>query len=93
MRFPNAKHYTHYLYKIDLGLMHAYIRLLSSRESPEYRLTELFKQFQFLPTLQMSIIQSSYVYPSYRRPVSSSSKKSTLENVFSLVTVSLKYED
>ena len=41
----------------------AFIRLLSSRVSPEYSLTELFIQF---PPLQMSIIKSGNVYPRHR---------------------------
>ena len=60
MRFINAKKHTILILntyiKIDLGLIHAYIRLLSSRVRPEYRLTELFILFLILPTLQMSIL-------------------------------------
>ena len=57
MRLINAKKHT-IVVDSEPILMYAYTSLLSSRVSPDYRFTELLKQFHTLPTLQLSMIQS-----------------------------------
>ena len=87
MRFVNAKSTQHLYNKYNLGLMHAYIRVLSSRASLECSLTELFIQFPILLILQMSIIKSGNVYPRHRVACVLIEQKSAQEVVLSLLTV------
>ena len=68
-------------YIIDLGLMHAYIRLLSSRMSPEYMLTEIFIQFQIQVMFTQDRVACVLIEQSSAQDV-----------VLSLVTVLPKYK-
>ena len=73
--------------------MHTYIRLLSSRVGPEYRLTVIYTvSYNVNIIISLSIIKSGSHYPRHRVACIVIEQKSALEDVLSLVTVLPKFD-
>ena len=75
--------------------MHAYIRFLSSRVSPEYRLSTGWVIYTVSDPPHIADVNNTInlCLPEPQKACVLIKQKSALENVFSLVTVLLKYED